>query len=197
MWDAIIQAGIANAGAISGGILTKKAVEEELSKIQQRKADNENWYNRRYNEDATQRADAKRALQRAEEFFKERGQNAARTQAVMGGTEESVAATKIANAQALADATSQVVANNEQRKDAIERQYLQQKDKLEDQEAEARKRRNLAVMNAISGGVFGGGNAMAQTYSTLNSGGGGAGGGTSNAELTSGLDIKDDLERMR
>jgi len=195
MWDAIIQAGVANAGAILGGIATKNAVEKELAKIQQRKAENENWYNRRYNEDATQRADAKRALQRAEEFFKERNQNAARTQAVMGGTEESVAASKIANAQALADATSQVVANNEQRKDAIENRYLNQKDKLEDQEAEARQRRNLAVQNAIAGGVFGLGNSMANTYSSLNQGGGGNSGGGDQV-MASGLSTKDKNELM-
>ena len=74
----------------------KKNIEE-----QQRK--NQDWYDRRYNEDATQRADAQRILTITQENIRQRNQQAAGTQAVMGGTEESVAAARAANNQALAD----------------------------------------------------------------------------------------------
>ena len=50
----------------------------------------------------------------------------------MGGTEESVAASKAANAQALAEATSQIAVNGENRKDQIESQYMQTKSDLND-----------------------------------------------------------------
>ena len=96
--------------------------------IAEQQQENQDWYNRSYNEDATQRADAQRMLQRTEEIIKNRNRQAAGTQAVMGGTEESVAAAKAANSQALADATSQIAASADARKDAIEQQYLQRKD---------------------------------------------------------------------
>ena len=95
--------------------------------IAEQQQDNQDWYDRRYNEDATQRADAQRLLQMTEESIKNRNRQAAGTQAVMGGTEESVAAAKAANSQALADATSQIAASADARKDAIEQQYLQRK----------------------------------------------------------------------
>ena len=43
----------------------------------------------------------------------------------MGGTDESVAATKEANSKALADATSQIAAQADARKDNIEATYMQ------------------------------------------------------------------------
>lgn len=95
--------------------------------LQAQKKANQDWYDRRYNEDATQRADAQRILTMTEESIKNRNRQAAGAQAVMGGTEESVAAAKAANNQALADATSQIAVNADARKDQIEQTY-QQKD---------------------------------------------------------------------
>lgn len=115
---------IGAAGAIFGGISASKAMKNVKNNIVAQREKNDDWYNRRYNEDATQRADAQRILQQTEESIKQRNKAAAGTQAVMGGTDESVAATKAANAQALADATSQIAANADARKDNIEATYL-------------------------------------------------------------------------
>lgn len=115
---------IGAAGAIFGGISASKAMKNVKNNIVAQREKNDDWYNRRYNEDATQRADAQRILQQTEESIKQRNKAAAGTQAVMGGTDESVAATKAANAQALADVTSQIAANAEARKDNIEATYL-------------------------------------------------------------------------
>lgn len=93
--------------------------------LQAQKQANQNWYDRRYNEDATQRADAQRILAQTEESIKNRNRQAAGVQAVMGGTDESTAAAKAANAQALADATSQIAAGADNRKDQIEQTYQQ------------------------------------------------------------------------
>lgn len=115
---------IGAAGAIFGGISASKAMKNVKNNIVAQREKNDDWYNRRYNEDATQRADAQRILQQTEESIKQRNKAAAGTQAVMGGTDESVAAAKAANAQALADATSQIAANADARKDNIEATYL-------------------------------------------------------------------------
>lgn len=114
-------------GAIFGGISASKAMKKAKKSVQKEMSENQNWYDQRYNEDATQRADAQRILSMTEESIKNRNRQAAGAQAVMGGTEESVAATKAANAQAMADATSQIAVAGERRKDQIESSYMANK----------------------------------------------------------------------
>lgn len=138
-----IGAGLGAVGSVFGGISASKAMKRVKNSLNEQRSRNQDWYNRRYNEDATQRVDAQAILTRTEESIRNRNKQAAGTQAVMGGTEESVAAAKAANNQALADATSQIAVNAERRKDAIESQYQakdealqQQLDELEQQKAE-------------------------------------------------------------
>ncbi len=113
------------AASIFGGISASKAMRRVKEQLQAQKQANQNWYDRRYNEDATQRADAQRILAQTEESIRNRNRQAAGAQAVMGGTDESTAAAKAANAQALADATSQIAAGADNRKDQIEQTYQQ------------------------------------------------------------------------
>lgn len=119
-------------GGIFGGMKASKAMKNVRNNLQERQQANEAWYNRRYNEDATQRADAQRILTRTEDAIRNRNRQAAATQAVMGGTEESVAAAKAAGNQVLADATAQVAANAEARKDQIEQNFQQRDAQLND-----------------------------------------------------------------
>lgn len=127
MIGSLVGLGLSAVGSIFGGISASKAMKQAKKNLQAQKQANQDWYDRRYNEDATQRADAQRILTMTEESIKNRNRQAAGAQAVMGGTEESVAAAKAANNQALADAASQIAVNAEARKDQIEQNY-QQKD---------------------------------------------------------------------
>lgn len=133
---------LAVGGSIFGGVSASKAMKKVKQNLDNRIKENEDWYNRRYNEDATQRADAQRVLTAMNERIRERNQAAAGAQAVMGGTEESVAATKAANNEAMAEATSQIAANGERRKDSVEAQYLSAKQGLEDE------RNNMEIAKA-------------------------------------------------
>lgn len=119
--------------SIFGGINASKAMKKVKKNLESRVRENQNWYDRRYNEDATQRADAQRILSMISDNIRQRNQQSAGTQAVMGGTEESVAAAKAANNQAVADAASQIAVAGERRKDRIEERYHQTKTDLEDQ----------------------------------------------------------------
>ncbi len=138
-------------GAIFGGISASKAMKKVKKIVEGQMKDNQNWYDRRYNEDATQRADAQRILTMTNENIRQRNQQAAGAQAVMGGTEESVAAAKAANNQALADATSQIAVNGERRKDQIEQQYMQTKSELNDKLREMEVGKANAVSQAVQG----------------------------------------------
>lgn len=139
------------AGTIFGGISASKAMKKVRNSLQEQKRSNQDWYDRRYNEDATQRADAQAILTRTEEAIKSRNRAAAGAAAVAGGTEESVAATKAANAQAMADAASQIAVAGERRKDAVEQQYQQRDAQLDDTLNNMEANKAQAISQAVEG----------------------------------------------
>lgn len=139
------------AGSIFGGIAASKAMKKVKNNIEDQKRDNQNWYDQRYNEDATQRADAQRILTQTQEAIRNRNRQAAGTQAVMGGTEESVAAAKAANNQALADATAQIAVNAENRKDQIEQAYQQRDADLQNRLNDLEINKANAISQAVQG----------------------------------------------
>lgn len=146
------------AASIFGGVTASKAMKKVKNSLNQQKQQNQDWYDQRYNEDATQRADAQAILTKTEETIKARNRAAAGSQAVMGGTEESVAATKAANAQAQAEAASQIAVNADHRKDAIEQQYQQRDAQLTDALNQMEVNKAKAVSEAVQGVASAAGN---------------------------------------
>lgn len=154
-----IVGGAMNIGAsIFGGIKNAKAMKEVQANLEQQKKDNQNWYDRRYNEDSTQRADAQRLLTMTEESIKNRNKQAAGAAAVMGGTEESVAAAKAANNQALTETMSQISAQADARKDAIEQQFQQNNTALQNQMNEMTMKKAANTAQAVQGVASAAGN---------------------------------------
>lgn len=154
MIGAIIGGALGVAGSIFGNISKKRALRRQKKVLQDRKNANEDWFNRRYNEDATQRADAQRLLTMTEEAIKQRNKAAEGRRAVMGGTDESVAAEKEAGNKAYADVVSQIAASAADRKDAIERQYQERKEGYEDKIAEIES--SMPTTGDIISGAVGG-----------------------------------------
>lgn len=146
----IIGGTLGAAGSIFGGIKASKAMKRVKENIQAQQQANQNWYDRRYNEDATQRADAQRILTQTEGSIRNRNRQAAGAQAVTGGTDESVAA-KAANAQALADATSQIAVNADNRKDQIEQTYQQRDAQLNAALNDLEVNKAKAISQAVKG----------------------------------------------
>ena len=147
----IVGGALSAGGAIFGGISASKAMKKAKQNVEAQRKKNQDWYDQRYNEDATQRADAQRILTQTEESIKQRNRAAAGSAAVMGGTDESVAAAKAANNEALADATSQIAANAEARKDNIEATYLKNDDAFVEQLNNIELGKAQAVSQAVQG----------------------------------------------
>lgn len=147
----LIGSAIGAAGSIFGGISASKAMKRAKKNVEAQRQKNQDWYDRRYNEDATQRADAQRILTQTEESIKQRNKQAAGSAAVMGGTDESVAAAKAANNQALADATSQIAANAEARKDNIEATYMANDNAFVEQLNQLEQGKAQAIGQAVQG----------------------------------------------
>ena len=151
LFGSIAGGALGAAGSIFGGISASKAMRRVKKNLQAQKEANQNWYDRRYNEDATQRADAQRILTLTEESIRNRNRQAAGVQAVMGGTDESTAAAKAANAQALADATSQIAVNAENRKDQIEQTYQQRDSQINEALNNLEMNKAQAISQAVQG----------------------------------------------
>lgn len=151
MVGALISAGIGAASSIAGGIAASRAAKKAADKVEAQRRKNQQWYNRRYNEDATQRADAQRVLTQTQELIKQRNNAAAGTQAVMGGTSESVAADKAANAQAISNTASNIAANAAAQKDNIEATYMQNDNAFNEQQAQIERNRANAIAEATKG----------------------------------------------
>ena len=159
MLSSIFSGAAGALGGIFGSIGKNKAIRKQMEMLSQQQSDNQDWWDRRYNEDATQRADAQRLLTMTEESIKKRNKAAAGTAAVMGGTDESIAAEKAAGNQALADATSQIAAAADARKDQIEGQFLSRKENLDNamRELEGQKQNGWDI---VSSGIDGAANGI-------------------------------------
>ena len=168
MIGALIGAGLGLASSIAGGIANRKARKKQEQMLAQQQRDNQAWYDRKYNADPTKRADTVRLLTQMHEQIKNRNRAAKGRQAVMGGTEDSTTAVKEANNKTLADTTSQIVAANEARKDAIEQQYQQNKRSIQGQQMQMEAEKSADTAN-VAAGVAG---TAANIAATLDSGGG-------------------------
>ena len=168
MIGALIGAGLSIASSIAGGIANRKARKKQEQMLAQQQRENQAWYDRKYNEDPTKRADTVRLLTQMQEQIKNRNRAAKGRQAVMGGTEDSTTAVKEANNKTLADTTSQIVAANEARKDNIEQQYQQNKRSIQGQQMQMEADKAAGTAN-VAAGVAG---TAANIAASLDSGSG-------------------------
>ena len=156
MLGGIIGGAAGALGGIFGGISKNKMLKKQMAMIKEQKRENQDWYYRRYNEDATQRADAQAILTQTADMIKRRNQQSAGAQAVMGGTEESVARTKEANNNLYADTVSRINAQGETRKDMARRQYIANDNAFSNQQraADMQEANNIAAaVQGVTGAV--------------------------------------------
>lgn len=119
----LIGSAIGAAGSIFGGIMASKAMKKVKRNIQQQRQKNQDWYDQRYNEDSTQRADAQRLLTQTQDMLKRQTDAVAGSAAVGGGTDESVAQAKAAANETVGNVMSNINAQADARKDQIEQTY--------------------------------------------------------------------------
>lgn len=150
-------------GSIFGGITASSAMKKVGKSLKAQQQANQQWYDRRYNEDATQRADAQAILNRTEDSIRKRNRQAAGSQAVIGGTDASVAAAKAANNEALTQATTNIAINADARKDQIEQQYQQKNAQINDALNNLETNKAQAIGSAVQG-VLGAAGNMAEAF---------------------------------
>lgn len=187
MLGAIIGAGLSLASSIAGGISNRNARKRQERMLQEQLRENQAWYDRKYNEDPTKRADTVRLLTQMQEQIRDRNRAARGRQAVMGGTEDSTTAVKEANNKTIADTTSQIVAQNESRKDAIEQQYQQNKRNIQGQKMQLDAEKANDTASTIAGIAGTAANIASALDSGSKTNGGVRVGSPSLSEQTSGI----------
>lgn len=156
----MIGAIIAGAGALAGGIMSAVNANKQRKALKAMRRRNDAWYERNYNEDATQRADAVAMMTKLEEDIKDRNRGAAGRSAVMGVTDEGARAEREANSKATGEAAANIVAASAGRKEAVEREHKQRDESLDQAEANV-SAQQTANMAAATQGVTAAGAAMA------------------------------------
>lgn len=154
MLGGIIGGALGAAGGIMGGLSKNRHLKQQINAINAQQAENQNWFDQRYNEDATQRADAQRILTLTAERMKRANRAAAGTAAVMGGADVD----RSASSAAMADAASQIAVAGANRKNKIENKYIARKNELQGQvnELNAQKQNALDIVNGAVGGAAAG-----------------------------------------
>lgn len=149
--QSIIGGALSIGGSIFGGMKASEAMKKAKENLEERR--DLNYWERLKdkNEASTQRADAQRIMAQIEEGIKNRNRQAAATQAVMGGTQESLAATQAVNNEAAADAAARIQIAGDARKDAIDQQHVAR----DDQYNNALNQMEVDKANAIAQAVKG------------------------------------------
>lgn len=170
MIGAIIGAAVGLFSAIYGGVQASKAREQAEEQMEQQRKTNEDWYRRRYNEDYTQTAEAQRLMTQARTYAQDQIKDAAGRQAVMGGTEE-VKAARDSGAELMNETLSDIATIGSQRKDSVDKQYLQSSMQMSQQFQQMYNQRAANIAAAASQGMQSGmGMAQAGLSSLLQTG---------------------------
>ena len=133
MWEALIGAGVSLAGGILGGRAAAKAARKKAALLDKMERENQSWYDRRYNEDYTQTAEAVNAMRLMRENADRNVKRSEGVAAVMGGTDESVAQAKAAANEAVGNTLANIAAQGTAQKNAVESQYLNTKSNINGQ----------------------------------------------------------------
>lgn len=156
-----IGAGIGAIGsigsAIIGGSKASKAANQANKLIEQQQKDNQAWFDRRYNEDYSQTAEAQNLMNYAREQAEKQFRRAEGAAAVTGATDESVARAKQSANEMLSETASNIAAQGTARKDAIEQQYLNTKNSLTQQQVAnlQQKAQNISQAAGQASSAFG------------------------------------------
>jgi hypothetical protein len=151
-----MQVGSAIYGQIKSNQLNKQAERE----LQNRRAENKQWYEQKMNEDYMNRSDVQNVLRKQRELLGEQYQRARATNLVAGGTDESLALQQQAANTAMGDTMANIAANASAYKDNIEQQYRAQENNLSQQQQQIYSNQANAVAQAASQAAQTGGNLL-------------------------------------
>lgn len=160
--SAAIGAGTAAIGAGLTALGGARAARKKKRELDKQERENNAWYDQRYNELGTERADAQAALSAMRSASAQRMASARGAGAVMGASAGSAALEKNAANLAMGQTIGQINANAESWKQGIENTYLQRKNDISNQRLNMyeQQAQNLASagsqLSKLGSGIAGG-----------------------------------------
>ena len=147
-----IISGVGSAVAgIVGGNATRKAANRNQRLIQEAENESKAWYDKQYNANFLDRADARAAINQTREILNDRYKQAEASAAVTGATEESIARQKRDANEALAEVTSNIAERADAYKDAVRANYEAQQDAIMQQKIGINNQKAAATAQAAGG----------------------------------------------
>lgn len=153
MIGAIIGAVGAIGSAIAGGIGASKAQRLKKKYLEKRETENTAWWQAEKNTTMIDRAEARAGATRLYEAIRNRDKARRATQAVLGGTDESVRAGQEADSNAMADYYAKVAEQGDALRRQADAQYRQEKRAIEAERAGLAAEQAQAAGNAIASGI--------------------------------------------
>ena len=142
--------GSAVAGIVSGNA-TRKAAKRNDRLLDERQQRAQEWYEKEYNADFTQRSDAQAALTSARKLLDERYSNAQGAAAVAGATDESLAQQKAAANRTLDYVTSSIAQRADAYKEQVRANYENRQNQIDQARMGVNNQRAQATAQAASG----------------------------------------------
>lgn len=164
MIGAIISAAQSVAGSIAGGIMGAKRARNQKRIIRKQEELEDTWYNNVYGRDDTQMADFQRIKTQVDDRIKNRMKAARGTQAVMGGTTDSVQAELEGQNNLRAEMMSQQAAQAAQSKREIQNQHMKNQQAFLNERKNIEQQKKEAIRGAV-GGILSGSSAIADSVS--------------------------------
>jgi hypothetical protein len=144
--------GIGSAAAgIIGGRAARKAANRNARLLAEAEEDAKAWYDKEYNSNYLDRADARATLAATREMLADRYRAAEGSAAVTGATEESLARQKAAANEALSDVTSNLAQSAEAHKEAVRANYEAQQEAYRQEKTGVNNQKALATVQAAQG----------------------------------------------
>lgn len=148
---AIGSAGLQLGSSIFSGISGMNEAKRQERLLKQQQARQEAWYKNQSNQDPLERSYNKAILTKLDDTLK-RKTKALEGQAVTGGlSSEAVAAQKASNNQLISDVSTDIINNNQERKDKLDNQYMQLQDQNTAMQMNLSQQRQDNIAKALSG----------------------------------------------
>lgn len=125
-----IGAAVSGAGSILSGIGSNRKIAQMQKDLEQRKNQNQDWFDRRYNESAMERSGAQQLWNLTQQAIKDSNSRAAGTAAVMGMNNNFIASQK--QPDTLSKTAAEIAVQHDRDKANIEGAYMKQRDALDD-----------------------------------------------------------------
>jgi len=148
------------ASSVYGGVSGIKAARDKDRMLASQKRANKRWYERRYNEDSTQRADAQGVLTKLNEAAKTRSEASNGRSAVMGSSTEGKAVVGQQNANMISNTTSNIASNSSARKDRLDERYKATERGIDNAMFEQKLLKNKNLANTVQQASSAGGALM-------------------------------------